>query len=684
MARRRDALEGNLAFRAADFDDETSELQEAMESNPDQEVEHPLRDKVDLPRDVLDSVENQEPTLALADTPRRNPRVIESAVREASKDDFPHASPSLSDESLAAYRRHNEALAERLTEPGILRDFAGAAYAREITPELVNQLFFDGKAAEWNYLPPTGDEQADFLAHAESVKRRANLVEAQVLWRSGYDQSDTDPQALNAYVGSQVNQFVKDEMLRTCPNNPPEGLHHPNPMVNEAWEAHWRQARDTVHAGTDPHSLYFINQIQNEAAQEYRETGKLPEWLDETRFTEETTYVSPELAAAGYSVLHNTPVDMLDSTANIENYLRRQMETHVQHHNRSSLGAEPADFARALLQPELDPELSGQWHRFDPGNTYLTDDGPINYRENLMVDFLVDPSADGTQASTHFEVSYARMTRDALMLKGMADDAYMNRPDLLAMSYPRNAAALRRMSEFAGETTALAEQPGWQPPQVQGYRPLFDWQSNPATDREQVSSLTRDFTSVSEISERIEDATAAIHGHFNAHDLVPQESWADNYAFIPSRADPGDRDTDFPGAVLIREALTDLREAQEMLDWCRHAEAMELLTEAAMENRGEEVLESLASDISLEVLLDALSRAEAEPSVAEASALRANPDDPDGAEGARIYAELTYDRHQQMFDEIDPAAEAMRAVDRLRHADFCIKMAAQAYAGADR
>ena len=227
---------------------------------------------------------------------------------------------------------------------------------------------------------------------------------------------------------------------------PIEPILHPDPNIQDIWNKVWdnRILEYTRYPGKWE-NLEAVLSIRQEEVQDYRNSGELPEWIHPERFTDERLTLTPENNALGYNNVHNQPIDLMDRSENIEHYLRERMDTHLNHYTRTNGGLHPAEFAKELIKPYVDKDLAAELHRFDPENWYYTDDGPINYFENTPR--IVE--GDTAVPSNHLKASYARLLRDSIMERGLAHDAEMDRADLLAMSLPRNAAALQRAAEFS-------------------------------------------------------------------------------------------------------------------------------------------------------------------------------------------------------------------------------------------
>ena len=396
-------------------------------------------------------------------------------------------------------------------------------------------------------------------------------------------------------------------------------------------------------------------EMKNREAAVFRETGDLPEGLDPGKLPPEAFRVTPEPERNGYSEMHNTPIDALDRPENIEKYLRRQMDAHVRHHTKRNMGENPAEFGKALLKPELDPELGANWGRFDPANFYYTDDGPINYQEEHHVEFL---TPDPTSAREHFMATYGRAVRDALMYKGVADDAYMNRPDLLAMSYARNTLSLRRMAGLAHKAMEGMETGEWERPQMPGYCPVTDWTLGTEENLRKICLATDNMGDLKAFREDAAEMIRSLEGHFDIMDAINHDSPMNIYSFYQHPEDPGNRDIDHPANIMLREAVNDIEMAREFISLARVDEFLNQAREARDQGKLDECLEGLMAEDEMShetrwVIKDML-REEGQPRYPgrDASPSR-SPED----------------RRTRMVH---------RAIDRLTHADFCITTAFQA------
>ena len=458
---------------------------------------------------------------------------------------------------------------------------------------------------------------------------------------AGWDPADGDPDEMDRAARSAITDNAEDHMLEASPHHPPLGLGHPETRINEVWERRW----ENVHAKfgrRDLETTPFLLDARYRDENHYRKTGELPEWLDPGVFTQEALTVDPGLRELGYSTMHNTPIDPLDSTLNIERYLKRQMDAHVEGNGKTNLGEHPAEFGRALLRPEMDPLLSEQWHRFDAENFSYTDDGPINYDERYRVEFVTEGNPQ--DAAAHFQTTYARMLRDALMTKGIADDAYMDRPDLLAMSYVRNVTALRRMSEFAHRAARETRTDGWERPALQGYGPIVRWDRTPGENLEAVSDATGGLTGLGRLKDAVNGLRPQVEMNFDPADLVDHDSPMLNYSFAARPDDPGNRDVDHPAALLLREAQNDFSQAVNLMDWHRYDETLEDARAA--------VLAGASPDRVLRALEENGTCAE-----------------------VRYSVEDNLSEDGEKLTEGEREKIVMQIMDRLTHADFCITMA---------
>jgi hypothetical protein len=220
----------------------------------------------------------------------------------------------------------------------------------------------------------------------------------------------------------------------------------------------------------------------------------------------------------------------------------------------------------------------------------------------------------------------------------------MDRPDLLAMSYVRNVAALRRMSAFAHRAAGETSEDGWERPALRGYEPLVRWNRTPGENLEAVSDATGGLTDLGRLKDAVNGLRPQVEAHFDPADLVDHDSPMLNYSFAAMPDDPGDRDVDHPAALLLREAQNDLAQAVNLMDWHRYDETLEEARAA--------VLAGKSPDAVLTALEENGACAEVRHSVEDN--LKENG------------GKLTEEEREKIV---------MQIMDRLTHADFCITMA---------
>lgn len=510
---------------------------------------------------------------------------------------------------------------------------------------------------------PHERQLANFATELKSdIRSAAHGALDDIPWSVGLDA----PQYIERQLHSHAMRNVMETVLEQCPWHPPAELGHPNPAVNQAWENQQSQAEKFMN---DPATVPIMLKIRHDEAARYQATGELPNGIDPADFKPEATTVSPELEALGYSTMHNQPVDIFDQPENIENYLKRQMNAHVSHHSHASLGAHPAEFGKALLKPELEPLLAANWEiKFDPGNRYYTDDGLINYIEHEHVRSLTQDSANPLH---HLQATYGRMVRDALMNKGIAEDAYMNRPEALAMSYPRNVLALRRMAAVSHNMLDQHQQETWKEPEMPGYSPVVNWNSTP---EEMVETLNPD--TLKEAHRACGKMIESLDGHFDVQDNVDHDSPMKIYSFIPQPDDPGDRDVDHPAAILLREAVQDIFHAQGLLSQAREEEILSGLEWAMAQGNPQQYLEQLRRDQEHWSVIHSAERIINEDDRQEERAILGNLPDFSSP------AEEEYDEDRQDLRSTDQKLHQAlaTAAERLAHADFCLKLAKHARA----
>ena len=286
-----------------------------------------------------------------------------------------------------------------------------------------------------------------------------------------------------------------------------------------------------------------------------QETGEYPDWFDQQELS-----VSPELAAQGYNLLHNQPIDLLDDPRYIESYLSKRLEHYRQiAADTSAYMPTAASAGRLLLKPYLDQKLSADFAHHDAPDSSYEDDGPINYEEPTGKRFLLDAIDD---PATHASTSYCRAIRDALMNRGIADDIYMGRSDLLAMSLPRNAQALERIAETLHHAV---ERP---PPRDEStqFTPIIEWDKGSPEAWRKIHQMTDGFESTHALADLITQYKSDIHHSFTFDDLYEPDNPFRMYSFIHLPQENQYLDQDLPQRRLLREAVDDINRAHHTLE----------------------------------------------------------------------------------------------------------------------
>ena len=510
----------------------------------------------------------------------------------------------------------------------------------------VTDRFVHGKRPEFQLQEDGGTQVQQLMRYARTLKDDISRAYESLTY-AGWDPADGDPDEMDRAARSAITDNAEDHMLEASPHHPPLGLGHPETRINEVWERRW----ENVHAKfgrRDLETTPFLLDARYRDENHYRKTGELPEWLDPGVFTQEALTVDPGLRELGYSTMHNTPIDPLDSTLNIERYLKRQMDAHVEGNGKTNLGEHPAEFGRALLRPEMDPLLSEQWHRFDAENFSYTDDGPINYDERHRVEFVTE---------------------------GNPQDAADPLPDDLcpdAPGRPHDEGDCRRRlhgparpagDELREECRSAPENVGIRPPGRRGNlgqtggNGLRSGGTNPSCggtgrpERTWRPSRTppADSPDLGRLKDAVNGLRPQVEAHFDPADLVDHDSPMLNYSFAAMPDDPGDRDVDHPAALLLREAQNDLAQAVNLMDWHRYDETLEEARAA--------VLAGESPDRVLRALEENGACAEVRHSV-----------------------EDNLNENGEKLTEEEREKIVMQIMDRLTHADFCITMAHRARA----
>ena len=570
-------------------------------------------------------------------------------TRGRGRGESPDASPNSEWTSLAAQLRHTHgtdyqaaesALLDHLSSDKALQSVVDTARNQgDITPEKLDALF---------HPHPERDQEESLLDYARRLKDDLETGWKQlngIPWSAGLD----DPIASETTLLQTSRENALHHVFTESGLNLTEGLGHPNPTVNEVWT---NSANAQFHLRSRELELTAAQlELMQEQKTNYQQTGQLPAQLSDTAFPDAALTVTNDLATLGYSKMHNNPINLTDSAQDIESYLKRQMDAHVTHHTKLNLAQDPADFGRALLQPALDDELGANWTKFDPGNYYYTDDGPLNYYENNHINFLID--TDPTDPTEHFKISYGRTVRDSLMGRGVADNAYMNRPDLLAESYPRAVHTLQGLSTFANNTTAQIADGTWHRPDIPNYDPPLHWDADPNRNLQQLLDLTGDLTDVTPLQEQIHAAHAAVQAQPN----------------------PNHEDRDHPQTILLHEATGDLQQAAAFLDWCNQTAILDEMREAALTGTLAEKRTELEREhhIDLDLLSHINHTLARDRDVIFANQKRKGADNQTAATIADIQSESMNMNHNNDWPE--PRTMLYRALDRLTHADFAITVA---------
>ena len=535
--------------------------------------------------------------------------------------------------------RKDRETARRLTQElrgdGPTAQFARRAMAGNLDRPTIDLAVHGGNAAFVH-------QQGDMTLEHQLTRYAERLTnEARDFWERGlnltqWHQGAANPDAVRTAAQRAVQDNAVDHVIEASPGHPPQHLGHPNEVVNRVFDNHHQSAmRQFGHRHWE--MIPRILEYRSDEATTYRDTGQLPPWLDPDVFPPEAFALSPALRRAGHTAMHNEPIDVFDRPENIQHYLKRQMDAHVSGPDKYNLSQHPAEFARALLAPELDPALSASWNRFDAEDSAYVDDGPVNYCEADRIMNVVE--GDTSHPQSHFETTYARMIRDALMYKGLADDAYMNRPDLLALSYPRNVLAMRQMSEFAHAAIRQHQAGGWERPEMPGYNPPVKWTNTPQENLDAALGAMEYLAGVRDLKNMIEATYESIQPHFDPQDAADHDSPMKISSFYQGPEDPGDRRIDIPSAILLREAVGDMRTALEFAG---------LAIQARLQN-------------------DA-------PQAAEGGRPAAEQDDTEG--NIPLTPE---DEDRAVQDQRANQSQLIsRAIDRMTHADFCITMARRA------
>ena len=256
----------------------------------------------------------------------------------------------------------------------------------------------------------------------------------------------------------------------------------------------------------------------------------------------------------------------MDQPENIERILTERINSYLELAQVAYLSTHPAEIAKGFIRPYLDGKLATDFPHHDPGNFYYVDDGPINFEEHHTRRMLLGPVDD---PRAHAATSYCRAVRQALMNQGLANDVYMSRPDLLAMSLPRNAAALARLAEFLNdacqrtneETNGLRETR-----RDAAYEPAIRWNQDTPAAWQGMGELTEGMTDNARLADAIDKMGDYVTQTFKFDDYFQSENPLQNYNFIQQPGIDPKTDVDHPARALLREAIFDLWEAKRVVD----------------------------------------------------------------------------------------------------------------------
>ena len=316
---------------------------------------------------------------------------------------------------------------------------------------------------------------------------------------------------------------------------------------------------DVVYAHSEPDRWHDLLDLLSSSADQIIEqpdsptqTQTLPHWFDL-----QTMVVKTPSIQLNYNWLHNSPIELTASFQKNVPYLEQVLL------NARRLKLSVPTTARLLLQPYIDQQAAHRLSEHEPEDFYYTDDGPINYQEPLNRRFLQGEIAN---AANHHSASYCRNIRETIMNRGIAADIETNRPDLLAMSLPRNALALQRLLKFQQELQVSRSKTDPADRQQPARETPIDWNLGTNQGWQTLLRLTDNLTQNSQLAEAIKNLLDRSIASHRVSDLVDPDEPSRNYSFVPRLEPDPSTDSDHPTRLLLREALKDLYQALEDLD----------------------------------------------------------------------------------------------------------------------
>ena len=330
-------------------------------------------------------------------------------------------------------------------------------------------------------------------------------------------------------------------------------LEHPDPAVQSSLNQLMELRINHAKQQTWEHGMSHLTDSIKQTAAEVNTantTGVLPHW-----FNPEKHAIDPQLARQGHNFVHPYPVDPFDQPENIARTLKDQIEHYLELAEAVHLPTHPSEIAKNLIRPYLDATLAADFPHHDPGDFYYVDDGPINFQEydnhRILLNNVDDPA-------THASTTYCRAIRQALMNQGLADDVYMDRPNLLAMSLPRNAQALQRLAAFLNkecERLQAAADNNSQERNLErdhAYQPAIRWDQGNTAAWQRMGELTAGMTDNTGLKDAIDHMGQHLTNTFKTGDYYQSENSLRPYTFIHQLEIDLSTDVDHPARTLLR------------------------------------------------------------------------------------------------------------------------------------
>lgn len=574
--------------------------------------------------------------------------------------------------TLPGQHQHKHQLLERFAQellketpdPDVLEEFIHGPDAKE-------RLGEDSYRKVQDYLKlPTPLSPKDMEHFVLEMHRQTTTA----LFRITSQDSPTTTQSLHAQLSRSEEEETYRKALSTTwrhmtdksAHMPVQPIEHPDPHIRDAWNRVWDQRiRNVTDQPSIWHNMETLLEKRHDEIQAFQKRGKLPNWLNPDWFTEERMTLTKENADLGYNHVHNQPIDLLGDHDDIERYLRERMDTHLAHHTRTNGGLNPAEFARHLIRPYLDPDLGQNFLHFDADDWYYIDDGPINYREKLGLVVL----GDTTDPANHVRTTYCRLIRDCIMEHALAGDSEVDREDLLAISLPMSVLALHRCAQFSHRKVngGILQTPERR--ELPGFQPVIEWQRDQQSNVKAAKELTLNTSDAAPLREHIDLFGQLLYTFTNPQDRSNPNSWTLNYPLIPRNTDQGRNDADDPARHILRETMDDLAEALRLAQDVDLEKCLEQAVLAALAGTLEEKLEQFRAEYTADFVYDIQFRAKGHPRVLEHEYLNYGLPPEQAKRMAAIGSSI-----REETPPSTPEAALRAAVSRLIHADYNVQV----------